>query len=81
MRQRAKPVAVPSQTCQLAERSSEWRGAYLCAQGLVEVCIALGAIEGLLEECEKDRDDDGRLEGLSEDDDVDGDRKEVQHLD
>lgn len=51
--------------------------AYLASKLLVHLDIAIGTVEGLLEESKQDRDDDDCLESLSEDDEEDRNRKDV----
>lgn len=53
------------------------RGVYLSYEFLVHGGVAVGAVEGLLEEGEEDGDDDCGLDGLAEDDEEDGDGEDV----
>lgn len=51
--------------------------AYLAPQTVVSLDVAIGAIEGLLQEGEQDGDNNDGLNGLSEDDQEDGHRKDI----
>lgn len=50
---------------------------YLSDEFLVDGDVAVGAVEGLLEEGEEDGDDDCCLDGLAEYDEEDGDGEDV----
>lgn len=81
-----KPMPVPSQTYELCQYRELWKNEgvcrlYLASKLPVHLDIAIGTIEGLLEEGKQDRDDDDGLESLSEDDEEDGDRKDVDSHD
>lgn len=51
---------------------------HLAPELLVNLDISLRAIEGLLEPCEKHRDDDDCLESLTEDDEEDRDGEDLR---
>ena len=50
---------------------------YLTDEFLVDGLVAVGAVEGLLEEGEQDRDDDDGLKALTKDDEEDRDGEDV----
>lgn len=56
-------------------------GTHLASQALIHLDVAVGTMEGLLEEGKQDRDDDNRLKGLSKDNEEDGNRKDIDSHD
>ena len=75
---------MPNQTWGVVQQCfrGHWkRGVYLSDEFLVDSLVAVGAVEGLLEKGQQDRDDDDSLQRLSEDDEEDGHGEDLDRHD